>query len=129
MILTSSRYAIRRKKTLAYVKNGERGRKPCAKRSYGLSRIAKQRKFQRYCVLGLFAVREDDSEVPSRYTKEQKYLMIPNCFAVREEPLNPPSRRPPPFATSSFGGGPGPLRLNQLIHRPPLAGSVDGNPN
>ncbi|KAD4982112.1 hypothetical protein E3N88_18783 [Mikania micrantha] len=66
-------------------KEDKRRRKRCAKRSYGLSGIAKQR----YYALGLFAVREGGSEIPSRYAMNPRCLRIPNCFAVREASIGP----------------------------------------
>ncbi|KAD4384854.1 hypothetical protein E3N88_25022 [Mikania micrantha] len=50
------------------------------------------KKITKYYAVGLFVVREDVSEVPSRYAKEQKYLRTPDFFAVREAFFCPTSR-------------------------------------
>ncbi|KAD6454292.1 hypothetical protein E3N88_08998 [Mikania micrantha] len=57
-----------------YARNDERGRKPCSKRSPGLPGIEKRRKFSKYWISGLVAVRDGGVELPSRYAMHEKYL-------------------------------------------------------
>ncbi|KAD2804909.1 hypothetical protein E3N88_38286 [Mikania micrantha] len=65
-------------------RNGERGRKPCAKRSPGLSGNEKRRKISKYGISGLVAVRDGEVEGSRRYAMVEKYLISPDFFAVRE---------------------------------------------
>ncbi|KAD2805247.1 hypothetical protein E3N88_38624 [Mikania micrantha] len=56
------------------VRNDERGRKPCSKRSPGLREIEKRRKISKYWSNGLVAVRGGGLEGPPRYAMLVKYL-------------------------------------------------------
>ncbi|KAD5316831.1 hypothetical protein E3N88_16777 [Mikania micrantha] len=69
-----------------YVRNGERGRRPCAKRSYGLSGIAKRRKFQSLKLL--------DS---SRYATERLRILRGTRWTKISEILRISSRHAKPF--------------------------------
>ncbi|KAD4180546.1 hypothetical protein E3N88_29137 [Mikania micrantha] len=55
------------------VRNDERGRKPCSKRSPGLPGIEKRRKISKYWNSGLVTVREGWDKDPPRYVMHGKY--------------------------------------------------------
>ncbi|KAD5962056.1 hypothetical protein E3N88_13529 [Mikania micrantha] len=82
-VLKRSRIPIVKEKTVtvAYenyvindVRNDERGRKPCVKRSPGLPEIVKRRKISKYWSTRLVAIRDEGVENPPRYAMLGKYL-------------------------------------------------------
>ncbi|KAD6796052.1 hypothetical protein E3N88_06948 [Mikania micrantha] len=67
----------------------EMRRKPCVKRSYGLSGIAKRRKISKYGTSGLVAVRDREVEDSSRYAMGGKYLKFSGNLRGTRSPIWP----------------------------------------
>ncbi|KAD4586062.1 hypothetical protein E3N88_23663 [Mikania micrantha] len=67
------------------VRNDERGRKPCTKRSPGLPEIEKRRKITKCWSIGPIAVRDGGIQNPPRYAMHERNLRSPDFFAVRED--------------------------------------------
>ncbi|KAD3640411.1 hypothetical protein E3N88_29634 [Mikania micrantha] len=65
-----------------YVRNDERGRKPCTKRSPGLPEIEKRRKITKCWSIGPIAVRDGGIQNPPRYAMHERNLRSPDFFAI-----------------------------------------------
>ncbi|KAD4586128.1 hypothetical protein E3N88_23729 [Mikania micrantha] len=74
-------------KVLEKVKNDERGRKPCTKRSPGLPEIEKRRKISKCWTNGLVAVRVGGLKGPPRYAMLGKYLRFLRISSLYVKPF------------------------------------------